>query len=163
MTVRRATDRDWPAILEVHRLAFGRDAEPQMADDVRASAAFVPELSLVATSRNQVAGHVMSSWVELEGSERRLLELGPIGVLPSKQGKGIGSVLVHETLRIVRELGEPCVVLVGNPAYYGRFGFERASIHGLLPPVGIPDEPFQVAWVSDERVRGHVVWPSTFA
>ena len=90
MTVRPSRDDDWPAILDVHRRAFGGEAEPQMADDMRASDGWVPELSLVAELDGTVAGHVLTSWVGLVGSTRRLLQLGPIGVLPDYQGREVG-------------------------------------------------------------------------
>ena len=93
--IRVATDDDWPAILDVHRRAFGRDDEARIADEVRAGDTFIPGLSLVAMPGDQVAGHVLTSWVGLEGSDRRLLLLGPIGVLPELQGQGIGSALVR--------------------------------------------------------------------
>ena len=137
--VRQATDDDWPAILDVHRRAFGRDEEAGMADAVRASDGFIPELSLVAVPDGaktlcQTQGHVLTSWVGLEGSDRRLLQLGPIGVLPELQGQGIGSALVRASLDAARGLGEPVVLLEGNPKYYARFGFLRADELGLLPP-----------------------------
>ena len=79
--IRQATDDDWPAILDVHRRAFGRDEEAGMADAVRSSGGFVPELSLVAlaneaTSRCQTQGHVLTSWVGLEGSGRSFPDTG---------------------------------------------------------------------------------------
>jgi putative acetyltransferase len=169
--VRQATDDDWPAILDVHRRAFGRDEEAGMADAVRASDGFVPELSLiavsdVATSGGQALGHVLTSWVGLEGSERRLLQLGPIGVLPELQRQGIGSALVRASLDAARALGEPIVLLEGNPKYYARFGFARADELGLLPPPeALYDWAFQVA-VLDEAAplpQGRVVYPPTFA
>jgi len=169
--IRQATDDDWPAILDVHRRAFGRDEEAGMADAVRSSDGFVAELSLVAladeaTSRCQTHGHVLTSWVGLEGSERRLLQLGPIAVLPELQGQGIGSALVRASLDAARALGEPLVLLEGNPKYYSRFGFVRADELGLLPPPqALYDWAFQVA-VLDEAAqlpRGRVVYPPTFS
>ena len=169
--IRQATDDDWPAILDVHRRAFGRDEEAGMAAAVRSSDGFVPELSLVAmsdvaTARCQTQGHVLTSWVGLEGSERRLLQLGPIGVLPELQGQGIGSALVRASLDAARGLGEPVVLLEGNPKYYSRFGFVRADGLGLLPPPqALYDWAFQVA-VLDEAAplpQGRVVYPPTFA
>lgn len=90
MIVRPSRDGDWPAILDVHRRAFGGEVEPGMAEAVRAGDGWVPELSLVAEEDGTVVGHVLTSWVELEGSERRLLQHGPIGVLPEHQGRGLG-------------------------------------------------------------------------
>lgn len=166
MIVRVAVDADWPAILDVHRRAFGRPDEAEMAAAVRRSDGYVPGLSLVAVSGADVVGHVMSSWVGLEGSERRLLVLGPIGVLPERQGEGIGSALMRASLERVRALGEPLLLLEGNPAYYARFGFVRADELGLEPPPeALHDWAFQVAVLDPgaELPRGRVVYPPTFA
>jgi putative acetyltransferase len=165
MNVRVARDADWGAVLEVHRRAFGREDEARVADELRASDAFVLELSLVATSRDQVAGHVMNSWVGVEGSERRLLQLGPIGVLPELQGRGIGSKLVRASLEGARALGEPVLLLDGDPGYYGRFGFVRADVLGLLPPPeALYDWAFQVAVLEEaaDLPRGRIVYPPPF-
>ena len=169
--IRQSTDDDWPAILDVHRRAFRRDEEAAMAEAVRSSDGFVPSLSLVAvtdeaTAWCQTQGHVLTSWVGLEGSSRRLLQLGPIGVLPELQGQGIGSALVRASLDAARALGEPVLLLEGNPKYYARFGFVRADELGLLPPPeALYDGAFQVA-VLDAAAplpQGHIVYPPTFA
>ena len=165
MIVRPSRDADWPTILDIHRRAFGGEVEPRMADAVRASDGWVPGLSLVAEEHGAVVGHVLTSWVGLEGSARRLLQLGPIGVLPEHQGGGIGSALVHATLERARELNETLVLLEGDPAYYGRFGFVRADELGLLPPPqALYDWAFQVAVLDEDAPlpRGRVVYPPTF-
>lgn len=77
--------------------------------------------------------------------------LGPMAVLPEWQRQGIGSQLVEQGLRILRERRCPFVVVVGHPEYYPRFGFERASKHGLTSQwEDMPDEAFMVA-ILDER------------
>ncbi|HSC91685.1 MAG TPA: N-acetyltransferase [Gaiellaceae bacterium] len=165
MTVRPSTDDDWSAVLEVHRRAFGGEVEPRMADAVRASDGWVPELSLVAEADGAVAGHALTSRVGLRGSRRRLLQTGPLGVLPEHQGRGIGSALMRATLERARALGEPLVLVEGDPAFYGRFGFVRADELGLLPPPEARyDWAFQVAVLDDEAElpRGRVVYPRTF-
>lgn len=165
MSVRRAGAADLDTVLAVHRKAFGRDDEAEMAAAIVESLQFPPELSLVATVDDRIAGHVISSWVGLERSERRLLQLGPIGVLPELQGRGIGSALVRASLDATRALGEPLLLLEGNPAYYGRFGFVRADELGLLPPPkALYDWAFQVAVLAERAAlpRGRVVYPATF-
>jgi putative acetyltransferase len=165
VNVRRTRAADWAAVLEIHRRAFGRDDEARMADAVAAGDGFVAELSLVAESGGRVVGHVMSSWVGLEGSARRLLQLGPIGVLPEHQGRGIGSALMRASLEGARALGEPLLLLEGNPRYYARFGFVRADELGLLPPPeALYDWAFQVAVLDEgaELPQGRVVYPPTF-
>jgi putative acetyltransferase len=155
---------DAAAIHAVHAAAFGRELEARIVDDVRGSESFAPELSLVAEDAGEIVGHVLVSWASLEASGRRVLLLGPIGVLPSRQREGIGGALVGAALAGARALGEPVVGLEGNPAYYSRFGFVRADALGLLPPEGTPDGAFQVAVVDEgaERPRGRVVYPPAF-
>jgi putative acetyltransferase len=166
VTIRVATDDDWPAILDVHRRAFGADDVPRLAAELRASDVHLPELSFVAVSADEtVVGHVMNTWSGLEGSSVQLLQLSPLGVLPEQRRRGFGSALVRESLAGARRLGEPLLLVEGNPAYYGRFGFVRADELGLLPPPeALYDWAFQVA-VLDAAVavpRGRVVYPEPF-
>jgi predicted N-acetyltransferase YhbS len=166
VNVRRVDAADLDAALAVHCAAFGRDEEAEMAAAIVESGQFPPELSLAVVVDDRIAGHVISSWVGLEGSDRRLLQLGPIGVLPELHGQGIGSALVRASLDATRALGEPLLLLEGNPAYYGRFGFVRADELGLLPPPeALYDWAFQVAVLDEaaELPRGRVVYPPTFA
>jgi len=121
VTIRLATDDDWPAILEVHGRAFVGDADvPRLAQELRSSDVYEPGLSFVAVSDGAVVGHVMNTWSGLEGSTVRLLQLSPLGVLPDRQRQGFGSALVRASLAAVRSLGEPLLLVEGNPAYYGR-------------------------------------------
>ena len=146
----RAGDED--AIRAVEVAAFGRADESSMVDDVRASDAFIPELSLVAEDGGVLVGHVMVSRGHVEPGGEPVLLLGPIGIVPERQGEGIGSALVEAALAGARDLGASCVALIGDPAYYGRFGFVQAEPLGLLPPDDWPSPPFQVAVL--DRVRG---------
>jgi putative acetyltransferase len=163
--IRRASDDDWPAILEVHRRAFGDDDVPRLADELRGSDVYEPDLSFVAVAGGRVVGHVMNTWSGLEGSAARLLQLSPLGVLPERQRQGFGSALVRESLAAVRARGEPLLLVEGNPAFYGRFGFARPDELGLLPPPEARyDWAFQVA-VLDERAdlpQGRVIYSQPF-
>jgi putative acetyltransferase len=108
---------------------------------------------------------VLNSWVDLEESPRRFLQLSPLGVLPEHQRRGFGSALVRASLARAQERGEPVVFVEGNPAYYGRFGFVRADELGLLPPPeALYDWAFQVA-ILDEAAdlpRGRIAYPPPF-
>ena len=89
MTVRVATDDDWPAIREVHRRAFGDEGGEivRLVDALRADPAlYVPALSFVSTENDVVVGHVMNTW-NLVG-ETRGLELAPLRVLAERHGRG---------------------------------------------------------------------------
>ena len=112
-----------------------------------------------------VVGSVMNSWVAVEGSDAPLLQLSPLGVLPEYQRRGHGAALVRAALHGARGLEQPLLLVEGNPAYYGRFGFVRADELGLLPPPeALYDWAFQVA-VLDETVelpQGRVMYPEPF-
>lgn len=152
------------AIHEVEAAAFGQELEPRIVDEVRAGGAFIPELSLVAEEGGTIVGHVMVSRGYVEPSGAEILLLGPIGVLPVRQGEGIGRALVEAALSGARELGAPCVALVGDPAFYERFGFVQAEPLGILPPEGWPSRPFQVAVLAEEveLPQGRVVYSEPF-
>ena len=163
--IRVAEEADWPDVLEVHRLAFGDDDVPRLVTELREARLDVPSLSFVAVVDGRVVGNVMNSWVGIEGSDVRLLQLSPLGVHPDFQRQGHGAALVRASLEAVRPLGEPLLLVEGSPGYYGRFGFVRADELGLLPPPeALYDWAFQVA-VLDERAelpQGRVVYPEPF-
>ena len=103
----------------------------------------MPELSLVAVADDgRIVGHVVCTRA-VSGS-LPALGLGPISVRPEDQGQGVGSALMHAVLGAADAMGEPAVVLLGEPGYYSRFGFVLASDHGITPPVPDWEPYFQV-------------------
>jgi putative acetyltransferase len=164
--IRVARAEDWPAILDVHRLAFGEQEDiPRLVQELRDGGFDVPSLAFVAVDGERVVGNVLNGWVTVEGSDARLLQLSPLGVHPDYQRRGHGAALVRASLAGARELGQPLLLVEGDPRYYGRFGFVRANELGLLPPPEARyDWAFQVA-VLDETVelpQGRVVYPEPF-
>jgi putative acetyltransferase len=150
------------AIAAVQLAAFGKEVESRIPELVRATAEFVPELSLVAENEGEIVGHVLLSYVRL--GERRVLQLGPIGVVPERQGEGIGSALVREGLRLTEERGEPMVVLEGNPRYYSRFGFVSIDGFGIepLPPAQVPYVQIHPLSAYDDSWRGELEYTPPF-
>ena len=146
--------------------AFGRPNEARLVELIRASEHCVPELALVAEQEGAVVGHVMFSYVTLRGAqEYRVLSLAPAAVAPAWQRRGVGSAVIREGLQRAEARGEPLVIVEGHPAYYPRFGFERARPHGIEPPSpDIPDAAFMVSLLPnyDRRYRGQVVYPPAF-
>lgn len=156
---------DWNAIAAVTEAAFGKAREARMIESIRASDGFVPELSLVAEDEGAIVGHIILSYVELEGTDTRLLELGPMSVRPEQQRSGIGSQLVRKALAAADERNEPLVLVLGHPSYYPRFGFRPASELGVTPPdPELRDEVFMAVPLRayDPRIRGRVVFPPAF-
>jgi putative acetyltransferase len=106
--------------VEVEWLAFGSEEEPRIIEAVRDEDA---SFALVAEEDGHVVGHIQFSrgWI----GETAVLALGPVGVLPGLQGRGIGSALIRAGLEEAETRGEPGVILLGSPAFYRRFGFAR--------------------------------------
>jgi putative acetyltransferase len=88
----------------------------------------------VAELDGHVVGHCLCSRAWLDGSHP-IIVLGPIGVHPDVQGRGIGGALVRASIAAAEAAGERLVVLLGHPTYYPRFGFRSARGLGILPPV----------------------------
>jgi putative acetyltransferase len=164
--IRVARDEDWPEILEVHRAAFAPEDVPRIAQELRDRAdLYEPELSFVAEEDGRVVGHVMYTWNEIEGFDVRVLQFSPLGVLPEYQRRGHGSALVRASLEAVDALGEPLLLVEGNPAYYGRFGFVRADELGLLPPPeALHESAVQVAILDPNKPlpQGRIVYSEPF-
>jgi putative acetyltransferase len=164
--IRLARDGDGPSILEVHRAAFGGDDVPRLVAELRERVdLYVPELSFVAEEDGAVVGHVMNTWNWIEETGVRVLQLSPLGVLPEHQRRGHGSVLVRASLDAVRAIGEPLLIVEGDPAYYGRFGFIRADELGLLPPPeALHESAVQVAMLDPKAgvPQGRIVYSEPF-
>jgi putative acetyltransferase len=167
--IRRERPEDFPGIRAVVVDAFGPRHGPEVAalvDRIRTSEHYVPELALLAGDESGVVGHVMLSWAGLEGGTRdRILMLSPMSVRTDRQRRGVGTRLIEAVLARADVMGEPAVALEGVPAYYPRFGFERASALGFEPPrEGIPDEAFMLKRLSayDPGLPGRIVYPSAF-
>ncbi|MGW3958635.1 GNAT family N-acetyltransferase [Amycolatopsis sp. NPDC005003] len=139
MLIRRETPADQAAIHAVHREAFRREAgvtpvEAPLVDELRAEGDLINPLSLVAVRDGAVVGHVCCSRARLGDDTTAAVGLGPLGVLPAHQKSGVGSALVHAVLGAADALGHGLVVLLGNPAYYSRFGFVTAADLAITAP-----------------------------
>jgi putative acetyltransferase len=151
MLIRREHRGDEAVIRGVTAAAFdrGNGAEPveaALVDALRAGDAWIPELSLVATDDQAVVGHVVCSRALIDGHPA--LGLGPLSVSPARQRRGVGSALMHAVLGAADALGEPLVALLGDPAYYDRFGFRPSGEYGIDPPVADWGPYFQVRILS---------------
>lgn len=128
LSIRPETADDRPAIRAIHDAAFGGTAESTLVDDLRKDEDLI--LSLVALDGGAV-GHIAFSRLVLPESSARACALAPLGVLPEHQRRGIGTALVREGLVLLERSGEDLVLVLGDPAYYGRFGFTTTCAAGL--------------------------------
>ncbi|QIQ03537.1 GNAT family N-acetyltransferase [Streptomyces liangshanensis] len=148
MLIRRETPADHPAVRAVTAAAFARPEQPvpievTLLDALRASDAWLPALSLVATDdEGAVVGHVVCTRGHVDTTP--VLGLGPLSVAPAHQRRGVGLALMHATLGAADALDEPLVALLGNPAYYTRYGFRRSTDHHITPPNASWGPHFQV-------------------
>jgi putative acetyltransferase len=166
MIVRREGPADVDAVRTLHRAAFARDpvtgaarapedvVEPRLVDELRADAGFLPHLSLVAVEDGAIVGAVIATRGRLDPGGAPALGLGPLGVLPAAQGRGVGTVLVHSVLAVAEAAGESLVALLGEPAYYGRFGFTAAAGLGVAAPDPAWGGYFQARWLDGPGAGG---------
>jgi putative acetyltransferase len=156
--IRREGPGDAAAIREITVAAFARPAEAALVDELRESEAWIPALSMVAVSmvsvESGVVGHVLCTRGHVGGAP--VLALGPLTVRPDRQRAGVGSALMHAVLGAGDALGERLVALLGDPRYYGRFGFRLSDEYQITPPVAGWQPHFQVRLLTGYRreVRG---------
>lgn len=154
--IRPFAPEDAEAVRGVHLEAFaGRKDEARLVEALHA--ADLASVSLVAVSGPSagVVGHGLFSPVEVDGdgSGIHAVGLAPVGVMPEYQGQGVGSRLIRAGLEACTKAGYDASVVLGEPAYYPRFGFGRAGDHGLDNEYGV-DEYFMVVELRSGALDG---------
>ncbi len=137
---------------------FSRQTEHLIVEALRAANAL--EISLVAELDGTVVGHVAFSRVRIGKASPGWYLLGPVAVLPKFQGRGFGRALIEVGLTELRSRNASGCVLVGNPAFYSRFGFEQAS---GFTCAGVPTEKVLRLRFSGPLPFGEVTHHSAFA
>jgi len=136
---RAETSADIPAIRDINRAAFETSEEADLVDALRADSSWIEGLSLVSTHEDgTLVGHALLTRCHI-GTAPALC-LGPVAVRPEQQSSGAGSAVVRAALAAAKHMGEHHVVVLGHPTYYPRFGFTRASAHGISLTIDVPDE-----------------------
>jgi putative acetyltransferase len=146
MIVRSEAPDDVAAIRIVEEIAFGRSVEAQLVDDLRAAGDSV--FSRVAVDDGTVVGHALLSRMK---APFPALALGPVAVLPERQRMGIGTRLIREGIARSDAAGWLGIFVLGDPAFYRRFGFDvgkasgftspYAGPHLMVPPIGRSELP----------------------
>lgn len=104
---------------------------------------FIAELDLVAETHNKLIGHVMFSRFMISNKQNApepSLLLAPVSVVDEYRGKGVGTALIKEGLARALQLGFKSTFVVGNPAYYSRFGFKPLSTYPIKASCDTPKE-----------------------
>lgn len=147
MQIKPETAEQRRAIHELIVAAFPTPAEAELVDRLRTSAH--PHIALVAEDAGVVVGHILFTPVQLDTNPSLSVQgLAPLAVSPDHQRQGIGAALIRAGLEACRQLGTGAVCVLGAPDYYGRFGFEPASLFGLKSVYPVPEEVFMVLELS---------------
>jgi len=150
LTLRQETFDDISGIREVVCAAFGRAGEADLVDSLRRSGSLA--LSVVALVDDRIVGHVGFSQLVI-GEKHEALALAPVAVVSNRQRQGIGTALVRWSLEECRRMGHRLVIVLGEPEYYGRFGFTPAATCGIESPFPAPSEAFMMLELVPDTAR----------
>jgi putative acetyltransferase len=131
--IRIETSADLASIRSVEMEAFPTHAEADLVDRLREDRDSV--LSLVAILDCEVIGHTMFSRMQ---APRDSLGLGPVAVLSAHRRRGVAAALIREGMSRAKASGWAAIFVLGDPAYYGRFGFSPALAAGFTSPFAGP-------------------------
>ena len=156
--VRPERPEDIAGIRDVHVAAFESVVEADLVEALRASAAWVPGLSVVAVADGRVVGHALLSRITLATTDgdRPALALGPVAVLPAVQRQGYGSAMIRDALA---RRDDHLIVVLGDPAYYRRFGFSPGAEFGITGAYMSFREAWQVLPPVAGTKPGEVLYP----
>ena len=162
MTISKERPQDIEAISRLTEAAFRNEeysshTEHFIVNALRRTGQL--SISLVAAEHDEILGHVAISPVSISSGVTGWYGLGPISVRPDRQGKGIGSALMRAALQQLRQQGAAGCVVLGDPAYYGRFGFKA---HPGLELPDVPPEYFQALSFTGELPVGVVKYAAAF-
>jgi putative acetyltransferase len=166
VVIRPEKPQDYAGVHEVNRLAFRRESEARLIENLRGSPGFVPELSLVAVGGKNVVGHILfiPICIETPDGDFPALVMAPMAVRP-EQREDIGVRLMRQGLKECQRWGYRCVVAIGVPEYYTHFGFVPAPRRGLRLSFGVSGGDLMVLELTLgalNGVKGTVKFPPVF-
>lgn len=147
MLIRQEKETEYAALYDLVKIAFqtakvSSGDEQNFVDRLRASGNYIPELALVAEDEGKLVGHIMltNTFIETATGPFPLLLLAPVAVILERRKQGIAAKLIEESFRRAKTQGHKATILVGDPAFYGRFGFKPAVEFGITNTNEIPNE-----------------------
>lgn len=163
MQLRAATAADHEAIRRVVTAAFGQADEANLVADLRAGGDV--RLEAVAEDGGEIVGHLLYGELRVETPTGPASGwfLAPLAVVPPMQRRGIGSALVRNTLATAAAAGARFVIVLGEPEYYGRFGFNASLAAPLESPYAGPYfQALELVPGALAGVAGRVIYPAAF-
>ena len=150
ISIRLEEEKDYRKVEYMIREAFWNVYKPGcdehlIVHNIRKVPAFIKELSFVACDNDKIVGSIIYSKAKVKNDDNKEFEvlcMGPIGVLPSYQKQGIGSLLINYSIEKAKQLGYKAVIIFGNPKYYHRFGFKNAKEYNIQTSSGENFEAF---------------------
>lgn len=136
-TLTQEMPSDWWEVEALYDLCFAPGRTALSSYRLRDGVPTVKELSILARDADGILAGAIRYWPVLVGGQKVLL-LGPVAVHPTRQGEGLGALLIQDSLARARALGWDRVMLVGDAPYYRRFGFEKLE-NVIMPPPTNPD------------------------
>ncbi|RIP34704.1 N-acetyltransferase [Staphylococcus gallinarum] len=167
------TENDYDTSLQAIKTAFedvieSNHDEQELVVRLREAPEYNYELEVVAKNENgDVVGHIMLSEVKIVNDTKTYvaLALAPLSVLPEYRNKGLGKALIQAVEERVKALGYTTIVVLGDPNYYSKFGYEEAETYSIDNPFDVQSEYFMVKFLWDQvidRPAGTVVYPESF-
>jgi len=162
MLIRPELPADHAAISRLTAAAFlghphSDGGEPRIIERLRLAGSL--SVSMVAVDGAELIGHAAASPVTIGGGSHAWFGLGPVSVLPVRQGQGTGMALVNAVLQRLRALGAGGCVVLGEPSYYERFGFRAV---GQLTLPGLPASHFLALALEGPLASGEVAYHRAF-
>lgn len=147
MKIRKETKEEFAQIFNFVESVFqtakvSNGLEQDFVNQLRSSSNYIPELALVAKENDKIIGHIMltKTYIIIGGSKFEALLLAPLSVAFEHRNTGVGTKLIHESFELAKAMGYTAVFLIGDPAYYHRFGFKSSVEFGVTQLHNIPDE-----------------------
>ena len=161
---REATRQDWPVVRRLLIEAFGRTAESEAVESMRASRDLVAEF--VAAHAGRIVAYIgfCSLNATIDGRPFRAAGLSPLAVAGEVEGKGVGTRLTVFGLENIRGLGNDGVFVLGEPGFYARFGFSGRLAERFASPW--PGPRYMALEFEPGVLRGNAgetVWPEALA
>lgn len=139
-SLRKASEQDLPAVLQLHRAAFPAEEVEQIIQVVNELWSDTTDAThsalhwVITAHQTTIVGHLSLSSITTQDSQMVGWILAPLAVVPTHQGQGLGSELVDHAIRHAMRSHQPRILVYGDPAFYGRFGFDRQQAINVKPP-----------------------------
>lgn len=146
MTIRKAQTSNYQKIYDLVKNAFetaqvSDGTEQDFVERLRSGKNFIPDLEFIAEEQHELVGHIMMTKQQIQTETGIFTEvlIAPLCVALPYRGQGIGGALINYAEEQAVCMGYTASFLVGNPDYYGRFGYQQAAHFGIQNITDMPD------------------------